>query len=665
MSSDKNSKDLGKFLKVLQQPIRREILRKLNDINIPFSFSALQKEVLGTNSNSVNFSFHLNSLKDLTLISSQEEGYFITNLGKKILKYLFDMEHVLNEINKPIMIRTSKYSKEKFDIKKIEEYLIQEGKLESQLAKKIAKQVQKRLNSTKINYLTAPLMREYINVILLENDLEEVRHRLTRLGTPPSEVSNYFENSKINPFNFIKILGSDVSEQYLLLNLIPKNLADLYLSGEIILLHLDYWALRPLSIYLHTETILEELYDKNFYLKTNSKKLSDLVLFVLKFMENLKVLRPYFSEDILLNEFNSKFLTYFYEYEEEKLKFLFELLISQILEYSDFYGDKRSHLSLDFSYNNNAYLQSGNVSLFQKDKLFLEKFHNADILNRYYQNPLILFDYINHFKPNNSQNNLNELISIPILKNIIFYDQKSFSLLNSANIKVKSQNFNENRIIVDKILINLYKIAQKANQNDSLFYSLIEDELKSVFELFKWKLELILKKLHNSKQWKYIIHRFLKKDIYNWKEQALKSISFIGLNEAIVHHCGIELERTEKSEHFAINFFSFLSELIREKNEDENECFILTQPHNFNLINGIKNIQIPVNYNDLSENPLEIIRSNSNLALDKKIMLFKKFEKILDGGNLFTYIPDRAEYPNKEELKNLLESNLQAFTIKY
>ena len=51
--------------------------------------------------------------------------------------------------------------------------MIKEGKLESNIAENIAEQVRKRLSTTKINYLTAPLMREYINGILLENDLEE------------------------------------------------------------------------------------------------------------------------------------------------------------------------------------------------------------------------------------------------------------------------------------------------------------------------------------------------------------------------------------------------------------------------------------------------------------------------------------------------------------
>ena len=665
MSSDKNLKDLGKFLKVLQQPIRREILKKLNLDNNPISFSALQKEILGIYSNSVNFSFHLKSLKNLSLVSSKEEGYFITNLGRKILNFIINMELVLNENQKPIMIRTSKYSKEKFNLKKIEEYLIKEGKLESNIAENIAEQVRKRLSTTKINYLTAPLMREYINGILLENDLEEVRHRLTRLGTPPSDVKIYFKDKKITPVDFINILGSDVSEQYLLLNLLPKKIADLYLSGEILLLHLNHWALRPLSIYLHTETVLKELFDKNPDLPSNFKDIRDLVSLSLKFTDYLKKFRPFFSEDILLNEFNSKFLTYFCGLEEENLNFMHKILASRLLDYNDFFRDKKSHISLEFNYIDDEHINNEKSSLFQIDKTFLQQFNNKKSLNGRYQIPLILLDYYNIYKSKSFNSGFEELFSLFNLKNIIFYDQNSSNLLNSTMIKVKTKEFNENRIILDKILINLYSIAREANQNDDLFYNLIQEKLKYVFELFDWKVTLISKKLQNSSDWKNIINRILKKNINNWMNEALKSISFIGLNEAIIHHCGLELDRTEKSESFALSILSFLKSIIKEKNESENNYYLLTQPHNFNFINSINNSILPKSNKTNIKNPLKIIRNDSNLPLDKKITLFKKFEKIIDGGNQFTYISRGEEFLNRENLKFLIESNLQAFKIHY
>ncbi|GAH17780.1 unnamed protein product, partial [marine sediment metagenome] len=217
-------------------------MKKLSLSSYPLPYSSLQKEVLGNNPNAINFSFHLKALKTGVLIESSENGYILTTVGKQILKNIVSIEQILNDKNKTIMIRTSKYSKEPFDTNKIETYLIKEGQVGKFLAKQIAKEVEERLSKTNIEYLTAPLMREYINAILLENGQEEIRHKLTRLGTPPFEVFKIFDDNSINSEKFLSKLGSDVSEQFLLLNLLPKNLADLYLSGEVILLNLNYWS---------------------------------------------------------------------------------------------------------------------------------------------------------------------------------------------------------------------------------------------------------------------------------------------------------------------------------------------------------------------------------------------------------------------------------------
>lgn len=663
MSRDKNIKDLGDFLKVLKQPIRRKILSKLNLYENPMSFSKLQKEVLGTISNSVNFSFYIKPLKSLALISSEEEGYSITTLGRKFLTLIKNMEQVLTHNENPVMIRTSKYSKEKFDINKIEEYLITEGKLNSDLAEKIANQVKERLKNTNINYLTAPLMREYINVILLENDLEEVRHRLTRLGTPPYEVSKYFNTKEITPLDFIKILGSEVSEQYLLLNILPKNLADMYLSGEVILIHLNQWALRPLSICLSTDSILEKLYQNNSALPKEFKNIRDLILLILKFTDFLKIFRPYFSEDILLSEFNLKFLTYFNTLKNENMSVIYNIITSQFLGYSEYFRDNKPHITFNFSYENDCEVSSEPTSLIENDSLFLQHLYQKKSINRKFIMPLILFDYFDFFNPIYNNNNFNQLLLLNRLENIIFYNHKTSNLLNSAIIKVNSQDSHQNRIILDKILINLKSIALKANQNDDIFYSLLQEKLNLIYEFFDYKETFVTKKLDHMTDWKFIIKEVLGKNSDEWVTDSLKSISFFGLNEAIKHHCGLELERIEKSQDFALKILSFLRDLIEEKNETENTNYNLSQPFNLRILNGAETFRNP--YSFKNQNPLEIIKTNSNLSLDKKISLFKKFERILDGGNLFTFNIDSTQYQNKESLNLLFESNLQAFTINY
>ncbi|MFX0141931.1 MAG: hypothetical protein ACFFDN_50305, partial [Candidatus Hodarchaeota archaeon] len=218
MNTDKNQNILEKQLKTLGQKVRIDILKKLKNTQNPISFSKLQKEVLGNDLSSVNLSFHLNTLKRSELINSSEDGYLITDLGDQIIDKILSIEQILNKQNKTRIIRTSKYSKELFDLSKIEEYLVNEGELERYLARQIAHEVEERLSKTNIEYMTTPLMREYINAILLESGLEEVRHKLTRLGTPPFEALQLFDSTKneITPEDFINTLGSDVSEQFLL-----------------------------------------------------------------------------------------------------------------------------------------------------------------------------------------------------------------------------------------------------------------------------------------------------------------------------------------------------------------------------------------------------------------------------------------------------------------
>ena len=290
MDSDKNRNILEKQLKAVGKKVRVDILKKLSNSQVPLTYSVLQKEILGNNSNSANFSFHLKTLKKNDLIENLEEGYTLTLLGRQILKNILSIEQILNVQNKSIMIRTSKYSKEPFDLRKIEEYLINEGNMEQYQARQIAQEVEERLSKTNIEYLTAPLMREYINGILLENGLEKFRHNLTRLGTPPFEVKQYFTNTDLNPEAFIKILGTEISEQYLLLNLLPNKLADLYLSGDIYLLHLNYWSLRPLSLYINTSDLLEY---NNKIIDINS----NLIKLILHLSNKMREIKPYFSED--------------------------------------------------------------------------------------------------------------------------------------------------------------------------------------------------------------------------------------------------------------------------------------------------------------------------------------------------------------------------------
>jgi anaerobic ribonucleoside-triphosphate reductase len=642
---DKISKILEKQLKALGQQIRIDILKKLDNNEHPLSYSTLQKEVLGTNPSSVNFTFHLKALKEIDFINSSAEGYFITTLGKRMLKTIFSMEQILNDEKKTIMIRTSKYSKEPFNIKKIEEYLIKEGNVEKFLANKIALEVQTRLSKANIEYLTAPLVREYVNAVLLENGLEEIRHKLTRLGTPPFEVSKLFKSNSINPDIFLQKLGSDVSEQYLLLNLLPKKHADLYLSGDIALLNLNYWSLRPLGIYLNCESILDLLFKKYMNKCTRVESSRDCINLIINFTDVLMQFKHFFSEDIILGEFNNEFLSHFNYFNEKDILHLFNLLKTQIRRFNDTFGDHKSHISLEFCNNKN-------VDFKNLYSIFLKKMSNGTNNHSNFINPNILYDYSNISSSKNPKDQIKSIISLLPISKTIFYNKSPLNLVNNTIVKINGSRKNANtinRVILDKMLINLHQIALQSNQNDAIFYDILQDRIKSTIELFNYKEKLVKKKLDLVKNWKFLTSTFLNYEDGDWLDNAVRSVSFFGLNEAIKVHCGIELDKVEKSSTFALNILRILKNVIKEQKELDNNYYSLSQPHN--------DIYLTNRYSS------QIIRDESHLSFENKLTLFQKFAAVIDGGNYFNAQLNHKDENFYNDIKLIMDSKIQTFSI--
>lgn len=114
-------------------------------------------------------------------------------------------------------------------------------------ARKVAKEAEKRLLKAKTRYLTAPLIREVVNGILIEKGLEEYRHKLTRLGIPVHDVSHMLAKGKVdqNAFYLCEEFGKNVLGEYTLLNVLPRDVADAHLSGEIHIEEIGHWILKP------------------------------------------------------------------------------------------------------------------------------------------------------------------------------------------------------------------------------------------------------------------------------------------------------------------------------------------------------------------------------------------------------------------------------------
>jgi anaerobic ribonucleoside-triphosphate reductase len=198
------------------------------------------------------FAYHLKFLLKADLIEADVEAkkYCLTELGKIVIDVT---ERIEKKAFKPkgMLVRTSRFAPEEFDANKIANSLIKETKMPAELAQKVAKEAEKWLLKSKTKYLTAPLVREVANAILIEKGLEEYRHKLTRLGLPVYDVTTLIDTKSKTSEGSASIhetAGETVLKEYILLNVFPRDIADAHLSGSLHIHGLSSWILKPSEV---------------------------------------------------------------------------------------------------------------------------------------------------------------------------------------------------------------------------------------------------------------------------------------------------------------------------------------------------------------------------------------------------------------------------------
>ena len=319
---------------------RMEIIRLLAERSSPIVFTTLLKGLGYSSKNSSKLANHLKKLVEWKFVDKESSSYTLTKFGKQLYDKIDGIEKIIDEHNRDILVRTSNFCLEPFDEEKIAINLMREADFAEDEAYELARTAKRKLLNANIEYLTAPLIREYMNFILLESGKEEARHKLTRLGLPPYDVKQLllrgnFENSKM----LYNELGKNIMEQFLLLNLLPQRFADFYLSGKLFFLHPESWGLNPLEVVISGERfsyILLQMCNEYESSPVNTKSTSNqfLPLVINKIIEHL---RNFFSGGVVITEFERvlrNISTKFNQSAEKILDLIFEMVPSTNIHYS-------------------------------------------------------------------------------------------------------------------------------------------------------------------------------------------------------------------------------------------------------------------------------------------------------------------------------------------
>ena len=237
-----------KVLKAVSSPLRLQILNLLFDKSA-LSYTELMNQLkMNPSRDAGRFAYHLKFMLKADLVEADVEAkkYYLTDLGKMVLDVA---DRIEKKAVKPrgMLVRTSHLTLEEFDVNKIANSLIKEAKVPAELAQKAAKEAEKRLVKSKTKYLTAALIREVVNGILVEKGYEDYRNKLTRVGMPIHEVTALIEakDATSDSTALLTKAGQTVMGEYTLLNIFPRDIADAHLSGAIHIDNLGTWILKP------------------------------------------------------------------------------------------------------------------------------------------------------------------------------------------------------------------------------------------------------------------------------------------------------------------------------------------------------------------------------------------------------------------------------------
>jgi ribonucleoside-triphosphate reductase len=581
-----------KVLKAASSSLRMQLLITLVEKG-PQSYTDLMKVLkLNPSRDAGRFAYHLKYLLSADLIEPDVDNkeYRLTDLGKTMINFTEDIRQQFLQ-RKKIFVRTSRLAMEEFDRSKIAEALVKEASVPVFQAQKIARETEKRLLEFKTKYLTAPLIREMVNAILVEKGLEEYRHKLTRLGLPVYDVNQLIDSTyaKAQGTEAIHKAAADaVMEEYTLLNVLPRDIADAHLSGSLHLKHLGTWVLKP-GQFMH---------DLRFFLQNGLSRRSmnlqepsysppkSLEAALITASNVLKIADVETSGEQTIDFFNIFLAPFSQNLSEERVREALKLFVTNLSHPLSCGSSVGASLGVEFIVpeflkEQKAIGPEGKVVGCYGDfadesrrlaSLIIEVMF-ADDRNKPVFNPRLIIkirpevlkdpDYVNLLFESHK---LAAETGLPYFANLCSPEQANASY-TSTGFRLASDWRNDWELdtmqtgSVDTVIINLPRVMYEAGGKEANFFRVLDDQLEMALRALDIKYRTI--KQREREQMLPFLMQKTDGDQYFRIENAARLVSFVGLNETIQAFFDKPLKLDGETLDFAKKTVSYLSSEIK------------------------------------------------------------------------------------------------------
>ncbi|MFH1054516.1 MAG: anaerobic ribonucleoside-triphosphate reductase [Candidatus Altiarchaeota archaeon] len=476
-------------------------------------------------------------------------------------------------------VRTSSNILDYFQSSRIVDSLVKETHVDRSFAETIAKEVEKELGRMRLNYVTAPLIREIVNVKLLEHGMESVRARYTRLGMPVYDVKRLLEEGskeipQYSPEAVHKVMSDQIAREYSLLNVLPIDLADAHMTGQIHIHDLNHFPLRPTTF----------SHDMRFFL-TRGLKVDGVGEYTATagpakrpssaFMHAVKVLvggQADCSREQCIEDFNVILAPYVRGLEYAEVKQLVQMLFYEISQTSVGRGGQAVYATLSCDTSVPEHLKDVSAvqpgGKMQKSVTYSDFASEAESIFKAFCDVGLEGDSFH--KP---------FIYPKILFNVT--GRRSDELmLKAAELTCKfglpyflntgKHFYGPRRGTIQHVTVNLPQVGYKSNGN---MFEVLDNRMKKAAEVLLLKRKVISKNLERN------LLPFLKQKAeglrYYNPDKQLHVISYSGLNELVMQETGSDL-RVRPGVRFGLKVVKAMMKSVKTFADESDLDFILT-----------------------------------------------------------------------------------------
>lgn len=546
-------------------------------------------------------------------------------------------------------VRTTSNQIERWNRQRIADSLTKEANVDLKTANGLAKDVEKQIQRVALDFVSAPLVREMVNVKLLERGLEEERAAYTRLGLPVYDVGELIQSKRgraeYEPASIASHAGEAVLEQYLLLKSLPRHLTDPHFRGMYEICGESYFPTSPYSIQHDLRYFLERGVVCGQGVHSSAakapRKASVAILHAARLLRSGKRNVGGWQS---FDHFNVFMAPYLRGLDEKRIKQLAQTFVFEV--------DQEGGLcNLNLEFEVPPYLQGipagkgtyGDYGEEAKKLLgaLIDVYMEGDAYGKPHFFPSLTF------KLRKTSGDLvfkaHELVAKFGTGQFVNLTQKwqgenaNYAGTNRLSSTWKSWEKGTQRTgNLHPVALNLPRLGYETNGDDSLLYNLLDERLEMLRDILIAKDELMRELLRKDR----LLAFLAQDDSYYRPDNALHAIGIVGLNELLKVHCNSFLSEDQDAWKFGIALVKYMDRRLSEFGKETGMRWAIQQAASSRLAEidrrefGFENIVAQGSKEHPYYTHSTHVPSSENLSIGEKVRIEEPFHALTEGGHV-------------------------------